>query len=77
MWTFEDKDFSRKKTLSQFGKFSMFSSLGALVQIGMVFWLVDTHDVSYPLALILAIVIAAFSNFILNKKLTFKEKLWN
>ncbi len=77
VWTFEDRDFSRKKTLSQFGKFSMFSSLGALVQVGIVFWLVDTYDISYPLALISAIATAAFSNFVLNKKLTFKEKLWN
>ena len=77
VWTFEDRDFSRKKTLSQYGKFSIFSSLGAIVQLGMVFWLVDSHDVTYPLALILAIATAAFSNFILNKKLTFKEKLWN
>lgn len=77
VWTFEDRDFSRKKTLSQFGKFSMFSSIGALVQIGIVFWLVDTYDISYPLALISAITTAAFSNFVLNKKLTFKEKLWN
>ncbi len=77
VWTFEDRDFSRKKTLSQFGKFSLFSSLGALVQLGMVFWLVDSYDVAYPLALISAIATAAFGNFILNKKLTFKEKLWN
>ena len=77
VWTFEDRDFARKKILSQFGKFSMFSSIGALVQIGIVFWLVDTYDVSYPLALISAITTAAFSNFVLNKKLTFKEKLWN
>ena len=77
IWTFEDRDFSRKKTLSQYGKFSLFSSLGALVQLGMVFWLVDTHDVAYPVALILAISTAAFSNFILNKKLTFKEQLWS
>lgn len=77
VWTFEDIDFSRKKTLSQFGKFSMFSSIGALVQIGIIFWLVDTYDISYPLALISAITTAAFSNFVLNKKLTFKEKLWN
>jgi len=77
IWTFEDRDFSRKRTLSQYGKFSLFSSLGALVQLGMVFWLVDSHDVSYPIALILAISTAAFSNFILNKKLTFKEKLWS
>jgi len=77
VWTFEDRDFSQKKTLSQFGKFSIFSSLGALVQLGIVFKLVDSYDVAYPLALISAISIAAFSNFILNKKLTFKEKLWN
>lgn len=77
IWTFEDRDFSRKKTLTQYGKFSLFSSIGAFVQLGMVFWLVDSYNIEYPLALILAISIAAFSNFVLNKKLTFKEKLWN
>jgi len=77
VWTFEDRDFSRNKVLSQYGKFSIFSSLGALVQLGMVFWLVDSYDVVYPLALISAIATAAFSNFVLNKKFTFKEKLWN
>ncbi|MHA7646377.1 glycosyltransferase [Nitrosopumilus sp. S4] len=77
IWTFEDRDFSSKKTLYQYGKFSLFSSLGALVQLGMIYLLVDSYDVTYPLALITAIGTAAFSNFILNKKLTFKEKLWN
>ncbi len=77
IWTFEDKDFSRKRTLSQFGKFALFSSIGALIQLGTVFWLVDSHGITYPIALISAIGIAAFSNFILNKKLTFKEKIWN
>ncbi|MDH5418333.1 MAG: GtrA family protein, partial [Nitrosopumilus sp.] len=77
IWTFEDRDFSRKKILSQYGKFGLFSSLGALIQLGMVFWLVDSYDIAYPLALISAITAAAFSNFVLNKKLTFKEKLWN
>lgn len=77
VWTFEDRDFSRKKLFSQYGKFSLFSSLGALVQLGIVFWLVDSFNVEYPIALIIAIGTAAFSNFILNKKLTFKEKLWN
>ena len=77
VWTFEDRDFSRRKTFIQFGKFGIFSSLGALVQLGIVFMLVDSYDIAYPLALISAIGVAAFSNFILNKKLTFKEKLWN
>ena len=76
-WTFEDKDFSTKKTLSQYGKFVGFSSLGALVQLGMVFSLVEASQIVYPIALILAVFTAAFGNFILNKKWTFKEKLWN
>ena len=76
VWTFEDRDFSRKKILSQYGKFSLFSSLGAIVQVGTVFWLVDSHNVEYSLALLAAIGTAAFGNFILNKKLTFKERLW-
>ena len=77
VWTFEDMDFSKNKTLSQYGKFSFFSSVGAIIQLGIVFSLVDFYDVSYPVALVSAIGTAAFSNFILNKKLTFKEKLWN
>ena len=76
-WTFEDRDFSTKKTLSQYGKFVVFSSLGALVQLGMVFSLVEVSQIVYPIALILAVLTAAFGNFILNKKWTFKEKLWN
>ena len=76
IWTFEDRDFSKKKTLQQYSKFSLFGSLGAVIQLSMVFWLVDGYDVAYPIALFTAIAAAAFSNFILNKKLTFKEKLW-
>ena len=76
-WTFEDRDFSTKKTFSQYGKFVVFSSLGALVQLGMVFSLVEGSHITYPIALILAVITAAFGNFILNKKWTFKEKLWN
>ena len=74
-WTFGDRDFRLKKTISQYGKFAMFSSLGALVQLAMVYFLVDSNEISYPLALILAVMTAAFGNFILNKKWTFKEKL--
>jgi dolichol-phosphate mannosyltransferase len=74
-WTFGDMDFRIKKTISQYGKFAMFSSVGAMVQLGMVYLLVDSAEISYPLALILAVMTAAFGNFVLNKKWTFKEKL--
>ena len=76
-WTFEDKDFAVRKTLVQYGKFSGFSSIGALTQLGMVYYLVDMNSVPYPAALVLAVGVAAFSNFILNKKWTFKEKVWS
>ena len=75
IWTFGDRDFKIKKTISQYGKFAMFSSLGALVQLGMVYFLVDGNSIAYPLALIIAVITAAFGNFVLNKKWTFKEKL--
>lgn len=75
-WTFSDRDFAPKKTLKQYGKFVMFSSLGALVQLGMVYHLVDQHGMSYPISLVLAVLAAAAGNFILNKKWTFREKVW-
>jgi len=75
-WTFCDRDFSFKRTIKQYGKFVTFSSIGALVQLGMVFYLVDEYQLSYPLSLVLAVLSAAFGNYILNKKYTFKEKVW-
>jgi len=77
IWTFEDRNFEAKKTLGQYGKFVGFSSLGALIQLGIVYTLVDNYQIIYPLALIIAVIIAASSNFILNKKWTFKEKVWS
>lgn len=76
-WTFEDRDFSTKRTIIQYGKFVGFSSIGALVQLGMVYYLVDSVGLSYPISLIMAVGTVAFSNFILNKKWTFKEKIWS
>ncbi len=77
IWTFEDRNFVAKSTLVQYGKFVGFSSLGALIQLGMVYILVDNYQFVYSLALILAVIIAASSNFIFNKKWTFKEKVWS
>ena len=76
-WTFEDRNFSLKTTLPQYIKFLGFSSLGAIVQLGSVYYLVEEHQIAYPISLIIAVLIAAFGNFILNKKWTFKEKIWS
>jgi len=76
-WTFEDNDYSIRKTLKQYTKFVGFSSLGAAIQLGLVYYLVNDNVLDYPIALIFAVSIAAFGNFILNKKLTFKENIWS
>ncbi len=77
IWTFEDRNFAPRYTLEQYSKFIGFSSLGALAQLGMVYLLVDNYSIQYPIALVLAVFCAALSNFILNKKWTFKEKIWS
>ena len=76
IWTFEDRDLNARKTFVQLGKFFGFSSLGGLVQVGMVFALTESYGLEYPIALILGVLVAAFGNFILNKRFTFKEKVW-
>ena len=77
IWTFGDRNFEAKKTITQYGKFIGFSSLGAIIQLGMVYIMVDSYQFAYPVALVLAVATAASSNFILNKKWTFKEKVWS
>lgn len=77
IWTFEDRDFSLKRIIRQYGLFSGFSSIGAIFQLSMIYLLVDGFSQSYPLALIFAVGLIALLNFILNKKWTFKEKIWS
>ena len=76
IWTFEDRDMGLKRTLRQYGSFLMFSGIGAAFQLGMVYLLVDTRHMNYVPALFIAVAIASIGNFILNKKWTFKEKVW-
>jgi len=75
-WTFGDRDFSPKRTILQYTKFAGFSSISGLVQIGMVYYFVNEFNLLYPVSLVLAVGTAAFSNFIVNKKWTFNEKVW-
>lgn len=77
IWTFEDKDIALKKTLIQYIKFAGFSSSGALIQLFLVFSLIENYQMLYPLALVIGVTAGAMGNFILNKKWTFKEKIWD
>ncbi|MCI0560117.1 MAG: glycosyltransferase family 2 protein, partial [Nitrososphaera sp.] len=77
LWTFEDRDFAAKKTAQQYGMFLGFSSLGALLQLSIVYALVESDYINYPIALIIGVAVASIGNFLLNKKWTFKEKIWS
>lgn len=75
IWTFQDRGFSPKRVATQYAKFVGFSSMGAVVQLGIVFSLVE-GGWSYPASLGVGVLTAALGNYILNKKWTFKERLW-
>ncbi len=77
LWTFEDRDFTAKTTLVQYGLFAGFSSPGAAIQLSMLYMLHGSQQLSYPIALVLAVMVAAVGNFLFNKKWTFKEKMWS
>jgi dolichol-phosphate mannosyltransferase len=77
LWTFEERKFNVKETGIQFGMFIGFSSLGAVIQLLLVYALVENYNMDYPPSLILAVAVASVGNFLLNKKWTFKEKIWS
>ena len=74
-WTFEDRDFAPRKTLRQYGLFAAITSGGAGIQLGVLHLLLQS-GFSYEISLLMAVSIASVSNFLLNKKLTFGEKIW-
>lgn len=77
VWTFEDRDMSLRRTIRQYGSFLMFSGIGAAFQLGMIYLLVDYKHLNYALSLFISVAIASVGNFILNKRWTFKEKIWS
>jgi dolichol-phosphate mannosyltransferase len=75
IWTFEDRNLSPRKTLKQYGMFLGLSTVGAVVQL-MLLYLFVQSGFQYTASLVLAVAAASVSNFLLNKKWTFREKIW-
>ena len=75
VWTFEDRDFAPRKTLKQYGLFAAITSGGAGIQLAVLHVLLQS-GFSYEISLLIAVSIASISNFLLNKKLTFGERIW-
>ncbi|GIU72305.1 MAG: dolichol monophosphate mannose synthase [Candidatus Nitrosocaldaceae archaeon] len=76
IWTFEDRNFKPKHFFKQYGLYSLFSSLGAFIQLSTLDLFMNRYDMDYSLALLLAVGLASIGNFLFNKKITFKEKVW-
>ena len=74
-WTFEDRRFEMRSTARQYASFIGMSAIGLFIQIALLYYMVE-NLVPYRISLIVAIAVATTINFILNKKFTFKEKVW-
>ncbi len=74
-WTFEDRQFEVGSTARQYISFIGMSAIGLIIQIAILYFMVENF-VPYRISLIVAIAVATTINFILNKKFTFKEKVW-
>jgi dolichol-phosphate mannosyltransferase len=76
VWTFEDRDFSIRHFFRQYLSFSGLCALGAVIQLSLVYVFVEYSHIQYGISLIMAVCVASLGNFLLNKKLTFGEKIW-
>jgi dolichol-phosphate mannosyltransferase len=76
VWTFEDRDFSTRHFLRQYVSFLALCSLGAVIQLTLVFVFVEYSHIQYGISLVIAVCVASLGNFLLNKKITFGEKIW-
>ena len=76
IWTFEDKQFQLGSTLSQYGLFASISALGAALQLGLLYIFVQS-GIQFGFSLIFAVALASANNFLMNKKFTFHEKIWD
>ncbi len=76
VWTFEDRDFSTRHFFRQYVSFLALCSLGAVIQLSLVFVFVEYSHIQYGISLVIAVCVASLGNFLLNKKITFGEKIW-
>ncbi len=66
-----------KSFIIQISKFVIVGGLGALINVSILFILTDIFNVFYLISEIIAFIISASQNYVLNKIWTFKEKLKN
>ncbi|GBF24373.1 hypothetical protein MnTg01_00712 [archaeon MnTg01] len=72
-WTFRDS-INSQRTIVMYVKFASVSFLGMAIQLGSVYFLVESLSVYYMLAALISISIAGAINFIINRSWTFGVK---
>jgi len=65
----------RRKIIDEFFKFGIVGTLGAIINLGVLYILTEFVGVYYILSAVFAFIIAVTSNFFLNKIWTFREKV--
>ncbi len=72
-WTFRDS-INSQRTIVMYVKFASVSFLGMGIQLGSVYFLVESLSIYYMLAALISISIAGAINFIINRSWTFGVK---
>ena len=77
IWTFQDRNFSARHFFRQYGMYIGIGSVSGTLQLVILYLLFEYTGNQYALSLLVAILIASFANFTLNKKWTFKRIIWS
>jgi dolichol-phosphate mannosyltransferase len=76
VWTFEDRNFTLRHLIRQYFSFLALCAFGAMIQLSLTYIFYEHWHIHYAISLMLAVCIASMSNFLLNKRITFGEKIW-
>ena len=76
IWTFEDRNFALRHLIRQYFSFLALCAFGAIIQLSLTYIFFEHWHIHYAVSLMLAVCIASMSNFLLNKRITFGEKIW-
>ncbi|MGI0000819.1 MAG: GtrA family protein, partial [Nitrososphaeraceae archaeon] len=76
IFTFKDKNFGLSHLFKQYAFYVLFTVIGAGIQLFVLYFFVEA-GIIYPISLLLGVIVGSISNFILNKKWTFYEKIWS
>jgi dolichol-phosphate mannosyltransferase len=75
LWTFGDKDFGLQKVARQAFWFLLSCAIGTAPQIGLIYYFFEIMHLQYIFSVGLEVLLASIPNFLVAKKVAFKEHL--